>query len=102
MALNPIAFTENVVKSFLRYQLTAYAFADDNLREQMRRLLSLDATRQSPLLAGPFVSLSRPFRKGASIDELLAEGLLHPHIRQRMSENITNLYGRDCSRIAEG
>ena len=48
MALNPIAYTENVVRSFLRYR--------------MRRLLSLDETRQSPLLKGPYVSLSRPFR----------------------------------------
>ncbi len=40
MALNPIVFTENVVRSFLRYQLTAYAFADDRLHQQMRRLLS--------------------------------------------------------------
>ena len=31
MALNPIAFTENVVKSFLRYQFTTYAFADERL-----------------------------------------------------------------------
>lgn len=36
MALNPIVFTENVVKSFLRYQLTTYAFADERLRQQMR------------------------------------------------------------------
>jgi hypothetical protein len=28
VALNPIAFTEKVVRSFLRYQLTAYPFAD--------------------------------------------------------------------------
>ena len=27
MALNPVAYTENVVRSFLRYQLTAYPFA---------------------------------------------------------------------------
>ena len=51
MALNPIAYTENVVRSFLRYQLTAYPFADPGLHAQMRDLLSLDHTRQSPLLA---------------------------------------------------
>ena len=28
MALNPIVFTERVVRSFLRYQLTAYPFAE--------------------------------------------------------------------------
>ena len=42
MALNPIAYTENVVRSFLRYQLTAYPFADPHLHAQMRELLSLD------------------------------------------------------------
>ena len=93
MALNPIVFTENVLHSFLRYQLTAYAFADDGLRAQMRELLSLDATRRSPLLKGPYLSLSRPFREGASVDALVAEGLLHPHMRQRIPAEITHLYG---------
>lgn len=93
MALNPIVFTENVVKSFLRYQLTTYAFADDRLREQMRDLLSLDATRRSPLLKGPYVSLSRPFRQGAPVDALIDQGLLHPHMRQRIPSAITHLYG---------
>jgi len=93
MPLNPIAFTENVVKSFLRYQFTTYAFADERLAAQMRDLLALDATRRSPLLKGPYVSLSRPFREGASVDDLVAEGLLHPHMRQRIPPQITHVYG---------
>ena len=40
MALNPVAYTENVVRSFLRYQLTAYPFSDPRLHAQMRALLS--------------------------------------------------------------
>ena len=67
MALNPVAYTENVVRSFLRYQLTAYPFSDPRLHAQMRALLSLDETRRSPLLKGPYVSLSRPFREGACL-----------------------------------
>lgn len=51
------------MRSFLRYQLTAYPFADPRLLAQMRRLLLLDETRQSPLLKGPYVSLARPFRQ---------------------------------------
>ncbi len=82
MALNPVVFTENVVANFLRYQITTYPFADANLYEQLRRLLSLDSTRATPLLRGPFVSLSRAFREGASIDALTKSGLLHPHMRQ--------------------
>ena len=34
MVLNPVAYTENVVKSFLRYQLTAFPFADARLHAQ--------------------------------------------------------------------
>ena len=91
MALNPIAYTENVVRSFLRYQLTAYPFTDPGLRKQMRDLLSLDRTRRSPLLKGPYVSLSRPFRDGATVSSLVEEGLLHPHLRERIPDNITHL-----------
>ena len=29
--LNPLAYTEKVVRSFLRYQLTTYPFADERL-----------------------------------------------------------------------
>ncbi|MES3036189.1 MAG: DEAD/DEAH box helicase [Gemmatimonadota bacterium] len=93
MALNPIVFTERVVRSFLRYQLTAYPFADERLLTQMRTLLSLDETRDSPLLRGPFISLSRPFRTGASVDALVKEGVFHAHMRQRIPAEITNLYG---------
>ncbi|MEZ5285554.1 MAG: DEAD/DEAH box helicase [Vicinamibacterales bacterium] len=93
MALNPIAYTEKVVRSFLRYQLTAYPFADERLHAQMRTLLSLDETRQSPLLTGPYISLSRPFREGASVDGLIREGVFHPHMRQRIPAAIANVYG---------
>ena len=92
MALNPVAYTEKVVGSFLRYQLTAYPFMDERLRSQMRELLSLDETRQSPLLQGPYVSLSRPFRQGAAVKALVADGLLHPLLRERIPEAITHLY----------
>ena len=94
MALNPIVFTENVLRSFLRYQLTAYAFADEGLRNQMRELLSLDSHPAVAAAQGAVqLSLSRPFREGASVDALIAEGLLHPHMRQRIPAEITHLYG---------
>jgi len=76
--LNPIAFTEKVVSDFLKYQLTAYPFADPNLYGQMRRLLNLEETRNTPLMKGPYISLSRAFREGARISDLVADGMLHP------------------------
>ena len=80
--LNPLTYTEKVVRSFLRYQLTAYPFADERLNAQMRRLLSLEQTRATPLMKGPYVSLSRAFQTGVSIDRLVAEKVLHEHMRQ--------------------
>ncbi|MBM4052929.1 MAG: DEAD/DEAH box helicase [Planctomycetes bacterium] len=99
MALNPIVYTEKVVRSFLRYQLTAYPFADERLLAQMRKLLSLDATRNSPLLKGPFVSVSRPFRRGSAVDALVSEGVFHPHMRQRIPAEITHVYGHQDEAI---
>lgn len=93
MAINPIIFTERVVSSFLKYQLTAYPFADEHLHQQMRTLLSLDDTRDTPLLKGPYISLSRSFRQGAAVDDLATEGLFHPHMRQRVPAGITHVYG---------
>jgi len=91
MALNPITYTEKIVASFLKYQVTAYPFADERLHAQMRALLSLEATRRTPLLKGPYISFSRPFRQGASVDALVAGGVMHPHLRQVIP--FTHVYG---------
>lgn len=73
MAMNPLAHTENVVSNFLRYQLTAYPFADPGLYGQMRELLSLEESRRTPLLQGPFISLSQAFRQGARVADLVSD-----------------------------
>ena len=72
MALNPLAFTENVVRNFLRYQMTTYPLEDQRLNSQLRNLLSMDETRNTPLLKGPYVSLSRSFAQGAKVEDLIA------------------------------
>ena len=78
--LNPITFTEQIIADFLKYQLTAYGFADANLHRQMRQLLNLDDTRDTPLLRGPYISLSKSFREGSPIQTLVEKGILHPHV----------------------
>jgi len=91
MALNPIVYTEKVVSSFLRYQLTRFPFSDERLYLQMRRLLRLEDTRETPLLQGPFISLSRSFREGAPVKSLIEEGALHPFLENLIE--YPNLYG---------
>lgn len=89
--LNPILFTERVVQDFLRYQLTAYPFADKGLYAQMRRLLNLEESRRSPLMKGPYVSLSRTFEQGISVADAVREGWLHPHLTKLVGH--PHLYG---------
>src|SRR6185312_16915029 len=61
---------------------STYAFADERLYQQMRELLNLEHTRNTPLMKGPYISLSRTFEQGATLDQLVSDGVLHPHIRQ--------------------
>jgi hypothetical protein len=61
MAIHPIVYTEKIVRSFLKHQLSAYPFSDTRLHGQMRELLSMDKVRRTPLLRGPYISLSRGF-----------------------------------------
>lgn len=89
--LNPILYTERVVQDFLRYQLTAYPFADKDLYAQMRQLLNLEETRHSPLLKGPYVSLSRTFEEGIAVKDAVKEGWLHQHLAQLVTH--PHLYG---------
>jgi hypothetical protein len=97
--LNPIAYTENVVSDFLRYQLTAYPFADDNLYGQLRELLSLETTRSTPLLKGPYISLSQVFRQGASVEQLVNEGLFHPLMKNQTLVPYPSVYGHQEAAI---
>jgi ATP-dependent helicase YprA (DUF1998 family) len=99
MALNPIAYTEKVVRSFLKYQLTAYPFSDPRLHEQMKRLLSLGEVRRTPLLKGPYISLSRSFKQGPAVAEMVSEGVFHPHMAQVIGHRISHLYGHQAKAI---
>lgn len=95
--LNPITFSERVVTDFLRYQLTTYPFADDRLDAQMRALLNLEQSRQTPLFRGPFVSLSRAFRAGSSLADLAAKGVVHAALPTLVPH--AHLYGHQQSAI---
>jgi hypothetical protein len=75
MSLNPIVFTKQILDTFLRYQRTAFPFSDPRLAAQAREMLGESLT--SHLAKGPFVSLSRPFRLGATVAGLVADGKLH-------------------------
>lgn len=101
--LNPVLFTERVLQDFLRYQVTTHRFDDDDLQAQLEGLLNLQDPRQSPLIKGPYVSLARAFRPGPSLQSLVDEGVLHPHIPHLFT--MPSVYGhqeRACRSIHAG
>ena len=97
--LNPIVFAENVTTDFLRYQLTTYSFADDVLQDQFKKLVSLKESRKSPLMKGPYISLSGSFRSGAHIGTLIEEGILNEKIENLLEYKI--LYAHQEKAVRE-
>ena len=93
MPLNPIVYTEKIVRSFLKYQLSAYPLADPVLNQQMRDQLSLDSVRHTPLLQGPYFSLSKAFLEGAKVSQLVDEKILHPHLLNLIPPSVQFVYG---------
>ena len=71
--------------------MTTYPLEDQRLNSQLRNLLSMDETRNTPLLKGPYVSLSRSFAHGARVEDLISEGVLHPFMRNLIP--YPNVYG---------
>jgi hypothetical protein len=79
MTINPIQFAYEVNEQFLRYQLTAFPLADPTLSEQAKKMLK--GPHSSPLIKGPYISLTRSHKLGKNIQELIQEKTLHPAIQ---------------------
>ncbi len=78
MTINPLRFGHEVNEQFLRYQLTAFPIADPTLAEQAKDLLK--RPHSSPLIKGPFISLTRSYKLGKELHQLVQEGAIHPAI----------------------
>ena len=75
MTINPIKFAHEVNEQFLRYQLTAFPLSDPNLSDQAKKMLK---GRTSPLIKGPYISLTRSYKLGDEIKNLIQKDKLHP------------------------
>ncbi|MBU4501157.1 MAG: DEAD/DEAH box helicase [Nanoarchaeota archaeon] len=80
MTINPIRFAHEVNEQFLRYQLTAFPLSDPDLAEQAKKMLKGSEFRQSPLVKGPYVSLTRSYKKGKELKKLVEEKIIHPAV----------------------
>lgn len=80
MAINPITFANRVNRQFLRYQMTAFPLSDESIANQANQQIT-GREGDSPLIKGPYVSLSRAYKIGPSIEELVNQGYLHPALQ---------------------
>lgn len=74
---NPVKFGNEVNSKFIDYQLTTFPLADEDLGTQARNLLKT-GINQNPLIKGPYVSISKSFKWGRDLNELVKNGDAHP------------------------
>lgn len=72
MPLHPIKTTTHLRHAYIRYLQTIKPFQDDELRREFRN--ALEETNR--LVKGPLVEVSPPFQTGATIQNLIAQGVL--------------------------
>src|SRR6266851_7856463 len=75
--INPIRFASQVNNQFLDYQLTAFPLTDPDLAAQARAMLR-GMLGRSPLIQGPYISLSKSFLLASDLRELAKAGIVHP------------------------
>jgi hypothetical protein len=70
--MQPLALVQNVCAEYQRYIETTFPILDEGLHRQINEKIN----DENLLWKGPYVSLSRPFTKGAGIAELVREEVL--------------------------
>ena len=72
--MNPFAVLSSIQQAYLTYVHTFQKFNNPAIQDWVA-----ERVEQGTLLwRDPYIQLSRPFQKGDSLDQLVAEGLLHP------------------------
>lgn len=74
MQLNPLETTQQIRKLYLRYLTTLFSLQDPDLREDLQRAMEAPGL----LVKGPIVEISPAYKLGATIRDLVEEGVLHP------------------------
>ncbi len=72
--MQPLALVQNVCAEYQRYIETTFPILDEGLHQRINEKIS----DESLLWKGPYVSLSRPFARGATIANLVREKVLAP------------------------
>lgn len=84
MAIHPLDTTNHIRSTYLRYLKTIKPFQDEWYRQAFS-----DAVNEPDLLVkGPLLEIAMPYEKGASIRELVEEGILSPEFAKLNSPDL--------------
>ena len=72
MLFRPSESSKNIADFYRRYLLTTFATNSDIYNEQLKEALSQDKA----IADGPYISMSDPFEKGKSLEQLAYEGIV--------------------------
>lgn len=77
MSLDPLRTTAHIRESYCRYLKTAFPLKDGFLAAQFAR--ALDEPKK--FVKGPYLEATPPFRTGATLEDLISEGILDSEFR---------------------
>src|SRR5579871_179872 len=92
--MQPFVAAEHVKQAYRRYIQTSFPIRREDVRRRFEELIE----REQLLWRDPFVSLSRPFARGASFEELVAERVLGSDITTA-SWGFSNLFRHQADAI---
>jgi len=82
MPLDPIRTTEEIKESYLDYLATTFRLSDPELQDQLVHALH----ESEKFIKGPILEATPPFRKGASVKDLVKKGLLSNKFHELQSD----------------
>ncbi len=82
MKLHPLETTARIRDDYTRYLKTIYFFRNTELRREFWQAL----TTPDFLVKGPLLEAATPYRRGRSIRQLVADGVLSAHFRHLCSD----------------
>lgn len=75
---NPLDASENIVKAYREYLLSAFEFSSDFIQDGFAKALETDFA----LSRGPYLQVTPPYKRGKTITTLISDGTLHPSFKR--------------------
>ncbi|MGH9228024.1 MAG: DEAD/DEAH box helicase [Acidimicrobiales bacterium] len=83
-SIDPIAASDRVERDYRSYLASTFSFADASLRHDLETRL----TEPGRVRRGPILQAAPPYRPGATLTDLVEDGVLHPGLLERDDDKL--------------